>query len=805
MPAIKLAGFGGIAPKISPELLPDQGAQTAANCKLYSGDLIPYPQVVVSEAAPITGNIKTIYPLRNPTTNDPVWLAWTTEVNVTAPSSSDIENEQRFYYTGDGVPKVSTYALATSGSPRPFDYYQLGLPLPSTKPTVSAAVYSAKTISTIARDAGNTATYVTSTAHALKTGMSVAITGFSHFTCAYSRSGTTNTVTLNNHGIANGSSVTLTKTSGTMTDGVYTTFNATTNTFDVTDPESGATSGNLKLDVTNFNTIQSVVTVISPTSFSIFAPGFQLATYSVTGATVDLSGSKGLRKYLYTWFTPWLEESIGSDPSADLVAREGQVITVSNLPTTRPSVPAKNFIEGIRLYRTVPGTETTDYFLLKTLWFPQNTATVSRTTNVSTVTTGKPHNLIEDDKFKLTNCTTTSFNITDGVVIEVVDRYTFKYNQAGSDVATSADTTGILYHNAAETEEDTTRYWGDTDYTFTDDFNALNLVDTLESSEYEAPDEDMVGLKVIQNNVLCGFVGKELHFSEVDNFHAWPTKYRKKVDFDIVAIEPISGVGAIVLTEGYPYLVSGTDPTIISLSRIDVLYPCASSRGVVPTNYGIVWPTFEGLASYTVGSAQLATGSLFSQDQWQTDYDPSNIVATYYGDAYFGSNTAGSFVYTRNDQGGVFTTCSQVLSAVYNDPTTGRIYFTSGSDGIIYEWDNLSLPNQTMTWKSKVYKHQNYLNYGAARVIADYVAASPEWEDVAIDWEDENIDWGGSDGVTFKLFSDKQLVFTKTLMDSNVFRLPTGYRTDTYEVSVDSDVRVRAIHLGETPLSLKAV
>ncbi len=60
-----------------------------------------------------------------------------------------------------------------------------------------------------------------------------------------------------------------------------------------------------------------------------------------------------------------------------------------------------------------------------------------------------------------------------------------------------------------------------------------------------------------------------------------------------------------------------------------------------------------------------------------------------------------------------------------------------------------------------------------------------------------------SDNITFKLWVDKQLLMTTTVTDMNTFRLPTGYRSDTFEVGVTGDIRVRAIHLGETPLSLK--
>ena len=47
MPGIKFQKFLGKAPRIAPELLPDMAAQTATNVKLYSGNLIPYPQPVV--------------------------------------------------------------------------------------------------------------------------------------------------------------------------------------------------------------------------------------------------------------------------------------------------------------------------------------------------------------------------------------------------------------------------------------------------------------------------------------------------------------------------------------------------------------------------------------------------------------------------------------------------------------------------------------------------------------------------------------------------------------------------------------
>ena len=55
MAGVKLHKFLGKAPRIAPELLPDMAAQVATNVKLYSGDLIPYPEPVVVGNHGLTG------------------------------------------------------------------------------------------------------------------------------------------------------------------------------------------------------------------------------------------------------------------------------------------------------------------------------------------------------------------------------------------------------------------------------------------------------------------------------------------------------------------------------------------------------------------------------------------------------------------------------------------------------------------------------------------------------------------------------------------------------------------------------
>jgi hypothetical protein len=811
MAGVKIVTFLGKAPKISPELLPNTAAQIAENCKLYSGDLIPYPQPVVVDNTGRTGTLKTLYALRNPSNaNDLKWLSWTTDVDI-AVASSNLQDEQRFYYTGDGAPKISNYDLATTGAaPFPVTYYDLGLPIPPDTAilTTTAATFTTKTTASFARDAGNIATIVTGTAHGLRTGNSITVSGFAFRTGTYNQAGTTTvTVTINGHGLANGASVTLDFTSGTVIDGTFTITNVAVNTFDIVVATVATTSGDVRLDIRNFNATNVECTVVNTTTFTYFSPGPQVTTTASTDGKVDLGGLTQARSYVFTWYTPWDEESIASKPSDNLYIKEGIIVTVSNIPTGKPT--GDNFVRGVRLYRTLPSASGTEYFLLSTLWFPTGLSSVQRTANVSQVTLLQPHNLGIDDRFKISGCTDATFDITGGIVTDVIDDYTFEYAQVAADVALTVVGAGTMFHDVSENPPTTAaRYWGDGgNYDFVDDFDSRTLLDILVSDEYDAPPENLQGLTGIQNNILVGFVGNTLYFSEPGLPHAWPNRYTTPVGFDIVALAAIAG-SLLVLTKGYPYLVAVTDPASgISISRIDVLYPCLSAKSTVTMGYGIVWSTNDGLAVYSPSSgATLITKLLYNNDTWTVDIDPNTVVAEYYGENYFASHSTGSFVFEQDAKvGGFFVDTGPIFTASWYDTQTGKLYYTSGTLGDVSEWDDLTQPALTMEWKSKVIVTKDMLNLGAARVIADYSTVTSTWEDEVVEWNAALTNWNNADEIIFNLWVDKQLIFTTAVNNVDGFRLPTGYRTDTFEVGVEGNVRVRAIHLAETMLGLREV
>jgi len=742
--AIKIDKFQGIAPRTASELLPSGVAQVAKNANVNSGNLIPYTEPKVSGNTGRSGSAKTLFGLRNLDDTEFVWLSWDKDVDIVTITDAYTEAEDavlRFYYTGDGKPKATTFGLATQGSgPYPSVDYDLGLPLPDTILGGDAEEYVEASTQSYARDAANTATIVTSVDHNLRDGAIISVTGFD------------------------------------TDEGVPRTFNA--------------------------KNIEA--TVLDDRTITYFSPGSEVSTTSNSDGKVSLAGFNRPRTYVYTWLTPWGEESIASEPSDPIYVREGQTVTVNNLPQNPPS--GNNFIRGVRLYRTLTTASGSEYFRLRTLWFPTKLASVARSGNVATVTLQEPHNLIVDDRIKISGAFESSFNVTDADVTEIVDRYTFRFNQSGSNVSTTTETGGTLYHDVSETLDDPARYWGDNTYNFTDDFESSALSFSLTTNDYDPPPDGLQNIISAQNNILAGFVGNRLFFSEPRQLHAWPERYALTFPYSIVGIEAVQGQ-IVVLTDKYPYRVYGSDPAVMTYSRVDVPYPCLSKKSIVNMGFGVVFATHGGLAEYDPASgAALITRALFDWDSWRTFLDPTTITAEYFDGRYFASHSGGSFIFEADQRGGgIFITLDETFDAAWNDPITNEFYFTKGTNGDIFRWGAPDQPFKNIEWRSRTIKTETFANMAAARVQADYTDASAMWDEVDTTWGTRDVDWNTDGNVLFELFVDRERVFQRILTDDKTFRLPVGYKSDTFSVSVSGASRVRSIHIGTSASELRQV
>jgi hypothetical protein len=142
MTGFKVNNFGGVIPRLGSRLLPKEGAQTAQNVKLFSGELSSWLRTTLVNTPTKGGSLKSMFRMYSTSTD--YWLAWTDDVDVVkGPIAGD--TAFKIYYTGDTTtatnsaagPRKTNLALATTGgTDYPHDYLEMGVPAPGSPPLV---------------------------------------------------------------------------------------------------------------------------------------------------------------------------------------------------------------------------------------------------------------------------------------------------------------------------------------------------------------------------------------------------------------------------------------------------------------------------------------------------------------------------------------------------------------------------------------------------------------------------------------------------------------------------------------------
>jgi hypothetical protein len=189
MPYIKVEDFSGTVPRTGPTQIEANQAQLARNVKLQSRELRSWALPVL-EYVPTTPDVETIYRIDSPS-GEKYWLEWATEVDVVQGPVADVD-EFRYYYTGDGLPKKTNYALATTSGagtrPYPDAWLYMGVPAPttaptlvpsSTSPTVETRAYVYTNVSTFGSVKEESGPSPAATVTVTNTGATVTVSAFS--------------------------------------------------------------------------------------------------------------------------------------------------------------------------------------------------------------------------------------------------------------------------------------------------------------------------------------------------------------------------------------------------------------------------------------------------------------------------------------------------------------------------------------------------------------------------------------------------------------------------------------------------
>lgn len=285
----------------------------------------------------------------------------------------------------------------------------------------------------------------------------------------------------------------------------------------------------------------------------------------------------------------------------------------------------------------------------------------------------------------------------------------------------------------------------------------------LPSVAYLPPPADMKALALMPSGVMLGASGQDLCASERFKPHAYPTQYRNTLDYPIVGIAAF-GQGAVVFTTAKPYLVIGTDPSALTVTKLDNGHGCVSKRSITGGSSGAYCAATDGIAFVSSnGPPQIITEKLFSRAEWSA-LKPSSILGVFWDNKYFGfydnGTTQGCFI--LDVAIGELTFGSTFATAAWVDPITDQLYLVVG--GKIVRWNGGATPIQ-YTWRGPEMRTEPKC-FAFGKVSAD------------------------SYPVTFKLYTDGVLKFTKSVTSKDAFRLPSGYLAELHSMSITASTGV---------------
>ena len=312
----------------------------------------------------------------------------------------------------------------------------------------------------------------------------------------------------------------------------------------------------------------------------------------------------------------------------------------------------------------------------------------------------------------------------------------------------------------------------------TDDGRALGEV--VPTIGWVPPPSDLKQLHGLWNGMLAGITGRSVRYCEPFTPYAWPAEYETLLSDDTPVALGSFQQTLVVLTTGRPRLISGTSPEGMQDQLVELDQACVSERGVQSFGHGVVWPSPDGLCYVgTAGAPRVLTAGLMLREDWQA-LNPASIIGAQYEGIYFGfyndgSGLKGFFVDPVAPQGIYFLDSG--FEAAYSDPLTDALYVVNGTS--VQKWHAAS-SFMTARWRSKPFRMPAPTNLGYAEVTAD---AYP---------------------VTFKLYGDGTLRFTKTVTSREPFAMPSGYLADEFavELEVPAGRAVQGVALAESVLEL---
>ena len=276
---------------------------------------------------------------------------------------------------------------------------------------------------------------------------------------------------------------------------------------------------------------------------------------------------------------------------------------------------------------------------------------------------------------------------------------------------------------------------------FIDTNTAVTLAEVLPSSTWIGPPDDnsslyptgpLQGLIPLASSVLVGFTGKRLCVSERYLPHAWPIQYRITLDRDIISIATTRG-GVVVLTDGKPVFVTGTDPAALSQQTIDFSQACVNKDSVVDMGDYVIYAGPDGLCAVEGPQGRVLTEGQITAADWNESFFPTQIKAFRHENTYVAFYTDGTnhggWVFDPRGGTSALSTISRSaeIKGGYVDQRDNELYLIEGSQIKKYRGGT---GYKTAIYKSRKFVTEKTTSMGWLSVTADgYPISAKVWVD----------------------------------------------------------------------------
>lgn len=371
-------------------------------------------------------------------------------------------------------------------------------------------------------------------------------------------------------------------------------------------------------------------------------------------------------------------------------------------------------------------------------------------------------------------------------------------------------------------------------YKYSDSKPNTSLGEACPSIYWDPPVGGLKGLVSLQNGLFAAYKDSTVYVSDWNAPHAWPYEHTVTIDYPIVGLGSF-GNTIVVCTEAAPVLITVTDPTKPTTRAIQENCPCVSAGSIVSTRNGVIFASTNGLVLINSASPTFITEKIITQDEW-LPLHPESLQAAFLNNTYYGFFTNP----TEKAAGFLFDLDSYTYSTVYNSIVSSGMVYTSQPTKIVYndvEQSQLyvcyplenktqyslnsfgtdSRINKSFRWRSKVnVSPQGLFTLSCAQVnftkLSSLKPEPPVWEGrlagsalgmVYVNKQPVN-GWCKTntielyDKTVFNYYVDGKLRFTKNIVDSKPFRLPSGFRGETVEIELKSNSHVHSVILASS-------